>query len=178
MSLNKPKRTLGISLAIALSILIFSVVPLLQLGFYWFVSRQIQLNEDGSFGGVEVLGVADQQLAGQAFIAAIFLLIGIFAWRGRPPFVRILFSGSVALLAAGTIIFTILPLLTSQPNLAEGIDSTFQAGRQLRTIQLAAITLTMIYVLWYMNRWPARAYYRGYYLPEELALLEDKLPQK
>jgi hypothetical protein len=51
-------------------------------------------------------------------------------------------------------------------SIAVGLDSGRALAQQLQVTRIAFSTLIALYVLWYMNRAPARAFYRGAYLPE------------
>ncbi len=174
----KPQRTLGLSLAILASAVLFSILPLLQVAMILLIRQRFQgvslsvpgedavspLAVGGSFSGIE-----DYSLILQAVLGIVFLLIAVGAWRGRPPWIRFAMLASVLVLTGVTVALSLLPLITS-PDLDQGIDSGAAIRRVLLSGRLLLSVLVALYVVWYVNRGPARAYYRGYYLPQP----EDK----
>lgn len=168
---GRPPRTLGLSLAIIVSVLLFSVLPLLQTGAILLLDwrlRQAQLDIGGTdmiAGGGDFRGVDDVLLAFQAISGVIFLVLAVMAWRGRPRWSR-------GALIALVIILTVVSLLnafaglTAQPNASTGIDSGAEFARQLICGRLTLSILIPLYVIWYLNRAPARAFFRGYYLAD------------
>lgn len=170
---QRPPRTVGLSLAIAAAVILFTILPLLQASMVVVV--QLRLNQaaaalqnrpDGTAPiavGGDFLGVSSQALLVQVTGGLLFLIIAIFAWRGRPPVVRWVLMGAVLLLLAMTLVITWLPTLAA-PNLAQGIDSAREVTQALNCARLPLTLLIPLYTLWYMNRGPARAFYRGYYL--------------
>ncbi len=171
----KPARTLGVSLAILASVMLFSILPFLQIAMILILNyrfRQVDLAVPGNSGGVTALaegsnfiGVADASLVVQAALGVIFLVIAFYAWRGRPAWIRFAMLAAVLVLTAVTIAFSIAPIFSS-PDLTQGIDSGEALRQTLLSGRLLLSILVALYVVWYMNRGPARAYYRGYYLPD------------
>ena len=171
----KPGRTFGVSLAIAASVLLFTILPLMQVAMVLLVQYRLHQQPPSLPLGSEELqpiavggdftGVADSALVLQTALGLAFLVIAIFAWIGRPPFVRYLMIAAVVGLTLLTLLSSVLPLV-SQPDLQSGIDSGAGVARSLLASRALLTILIPLYVLWYMNRAPARAFYRGYYLPE------------
>lgn len=169
--MNRPGRPFGVAIAIIAGAFLFSLLPLLQVGMA-LVVRQHFLNaasSGGVFGtfasGGEFLGSgSDSQIGLQTVLALIFLVIAVFTWRGRPAQMRFIYVGAVA---AFTLIklATALSLTAAQPALQDGISSGDDLSRTLAWGQLVLEILVTLYVVWYMNRGPARAFFRGYYLP-------------
>ncbi|MCB9451887.1 MAG: hypothetical protein H6672_10635 [Anaerolineaceae bacterium] len=170
--MEKPGRPLGVSLAIVMSVIWFSVLPLLQVGLVLLIHQRFQNIDFASSGvqpvatGGDFLGVPIWMLAFQAAFGAAFLIVAVFAWRGRPRWMRQALPGAVGLLTGVILIFT-LQQAFSQPDLQAGISSV--DGTSLLKGDFLGSLLLMLFVIWYMNRGPARAFYRGYYLshPEE-----------
>jgi hypothetical protein len=170
----KPTRTFGLSLAILASIMIFSVLPLMQVGVVLLLQTRIQqaataleleegvapLAVGGNFTGVSPLALIAQMSMGIAF-----LIIAIFAWLGRPSFIRQLMMASVLALTGFHTLLT-LATLFAPADINAGIDSGAEIARPLLWLRLALIIFIPLYVLWYMNRGPARAFYRGYFLTD------------
>ena len=173
--MTKPPRTLGISLAIIAGVFLFSCLPLSQVavllslnarqGFEFLPSEQE--NQDlPSIVGTEILELNTMGLVAQAALALGFLAIAVITWRGRPANMRFVFVGLVILLTAGNLI-QLSSLMTAPPPTPQtGMDSSGDLGRTLAVSQLCVTLLIPTYIVWYMNRGPARAFYRGYYLTE------------
>lgn len=173
LSSERPLRPFGLSLAIFASVVLFSVLPLMQIGLVLsvrqhFADQDYQFGEDGAVraaaSGGDVLGIGDAELLLRGLIAGAFLMIAIGAWIGRPRAVRIVMLVAVLALAFGTIALNLLPML-NPPALQEGITSGESFQQPFRTAEIVLTILVPLYVVWYMNRAPARAFYRGYFLP-------------
>jgi hypothetical protein len=169
-SAQKPPRTFGLSLAIILSIVYFSVLPLVSNGFTVLLMQHFSriynsciptetdpLCPTGGMSGLQVN-------YWQVLLAAIFFVVAVFAWRGRPPSMRFIYMFAII----GVTIFNlVLTFSVPAPDPAtQGFDSSQGMNQVLANAQLFANFLVVLYVLWYTNRGPARAFYRGYYLPE------------
>lgn len=164
--MDKPGRPLGLSLAIVLSILIFALLPLLQAGFVLLLRQQFAniefLEEGGAYGG-SIDGISDARLIFSSVSGLLFLVIGVMAWRGKPQIIRYVFVAAVIVITAASIGVSLLTLNASA-TIEQGIDSSGQLGDTLLIFQMAVSVLIAAYVIWYTNRGPARAFYRGYYL--------------
>jgi hypothetical protein len=57
--------------------------------------------------------------------------------------------------------------LLRTPSLEDGFTSADAIFDALRSGEVLLMLLVALYVVWYMNRAPARAFYRGYYLKRE-----------
>jgi len=168
---GRPGRPFGVTLAIIASACLFSILPLLQIGIILMV-RQHFLNMDFQDSGLDLiamggdfLGVSESSLLLQLFLGLGFLVIAILAWRGRPSSVRFALIGAVFVLTALKLVSVVAPFFTT-PDFQAGTSSLDGIMRSLGTGQLILEVLVLLYVVWYMNRGPARAFYRGYYLPE------------
>ncbi len=179
---NRPVRTFGLSLAILASVMLFSLLPLLQVAMVMLVRARVQsmsLDIPGEadavlpmLSGGSFTGVADANLVAQVVLGVAFLVIAVWAWRGRPGWIRFVMLGAVLILTAITIVLSVTPLLAN-PDLAAGIDSGGAIMRVLLSGRLLMSVLVAFYVVWYMNRGPARAFYRGYYLSDPDKAAED-----
>ncbi len=171
---SKPVRTFGLSLAIFASVMLFTLLPLLQVAMIVAVRVRLQslsLDVPGEAAAVTPLsaggsfvGVSDANLVVQAIVGVVFLIIAFFAWRGRPSWIRFVMIGAVVALTALTIFFSVVPL-TADPDLANGLDSSAAIAQVLLSSRMVLSIFVAFYVVWYVNRGPARAFYRGYYLP-------------
>lgn len=169
----RPRRTVGLALAILVSIMWFSVFPLLQTGIILVLDWRLRQSELalGSAGdlpsfavGGDFRGVSDAALWFQTLSALVFLVIGVIAWRGRPKSIRWVMMAAVILLTLVTVLTTV-EALGRDASLEGGIDSGASVAAALLNARLVVGVLIPLYTLWYMNRAPARAFYRGYYLP-------------
>ena len=171
----KPGRTLGLSLAILASVMLFSLLPLTQVALLMAIRNKIQqvdLPVPGETdpvtpiaSGGDFIGVSDANLVIQTIMAVIFLVIAICAWRGRPRWIRLAMWVAVLVLTLITAVQTIAPML-SPPDFSQGFDSGASIAQALLSGRLLFSFLLALYVVWYMNRGPARAFYRGYYLKD------------
>ena len=119
----------------------------------------VPIMSGGDFRG----GITDWHLILQSALAVGFFLLAVVAWRGRPPLMRYVFSGTVILLT----VFTLLPMFWlgagSNQDLSGG--SLDAALRSLGFMRAMMYVVVPVYVVWYLNRGPARAFFRGHYLP-------------
>jgi hypothetical protein len=170
---QKPPRTFGLSLAIILSIIYFTVLPLIYNSYsvlanwrFMQIANSCLPTEDPTcpyFSGIEGFEINYWQV----LLGVIFFVIAVFAWRGRPPSIRFIFMFAII----GVTIFNLVGTFTMPPPdpTTEGFDSSQGLTQVLSNLQLFSNFLVVLYVLWYTNRGPARAFYRGYYLSEPVA---------
>lgn len=174
---NRPPRTFGLIVAIVTSAIMFSFIPLAQVGIVIAIQTHVGAavatipDPSGSDGTMEAFasganfqGAEPARLAVQTILALTFLVIAALAWRGRMPRMRLIYSVSIALYSTLTIVLALQAVL-SPVDISQGIDSGTEIARTLSLLQALTTTLIMLYVLWYVNRAPARAFFRGYYLP-------------
>lgn len=178
----KPHRPLGLTLAIVVGIIFYSVIPLLfTLQLLTVESHLANMESEWQFddetveqiasGGDLTGGITRFDMAIQAGVALIFLIVAFLAWRGKPRIMRHLFVLAVIFTSAVTLFVTVFPSATG--GLSGGsLDSL---TRLLNPTVLIFNVLLPLYVVWYLNRAPARAFYRGYYLPEELEAIQQAL---
>lgn len=163
----RPGRPLGLSIAIITSVMLFSLLPLLQVITLLLLRerfRNVELLETGGAVGSYLVGISDNKLLLQSVLGLAFLVIAVAAWRGKPAHIRNVMVAAVLFLTALTIAFDLSTL--SQPTApGEGFDSSVALTDNLLQARVAASALVGLYVVWYVNRGPARAFYRGYYLP-------------
>ncbi len=173
---TRPPRTFGLALALGASVLIYTLLPLVQVAMVVlpqmaFSAMELPLADDG--GGVgslaaggEIEGIGSEILLLQAGMALAFLVIAVLAWRGRPPWIRFALVAAILLLLAINLA-SALGVALAQPTLLEtGLDSGQSLRRVLASSQVVVTVLVSLYVIWYVNRAPARAFYRGYYLDD------------
>lgn len=182
--MQRPPRPFGVTLAIIASLILFTLFPLVEVGMLLSVRihfANITFQDGGPqpFAmGADFLGIPDSTIFLQAIIALIFLVIAIFAWRGRPPYMRYV----LMLACAGLTLFSIANVVIgqlSQQDFANGISSLDSVLNSLSLGEFVMGFLVTFYVVWYLNRGPARAFYRGYYLQKPIDQLPvDAIPNK
>lgn len=175
---GKPARPFGVTLAILVGVIFFSVLPLSWVGMRVAIEQHVTREQsivlpDGSELTNEGLSevepaFSDEQVVLQVGISVGFLLIAILAWRGKPPIMRHVYV-VVVLAISAVLIFQQLSALGGPDNSGGSMDAVIDVvvcGR------ISGYVLLPLYVAWYLNRAPARAFYRGYYLEDESAALQ------
>lgn len=168
--MQRPPRPFGVTLAVIASLILFTCFPLMEVGMLISVRlhfANLKFADDGTqpFAiGADFLGIPDSKIILQTVIAIVFLIIAFFAWRGRPKVMRYVLMITCALLTLFNILNIVAGQL-SQQNLDAGVSSLDSILNSLSLGQFAVGILVTFYVVWYLNRGPARAFYRGYYLP-------------
>jgi hypothetical protein len=169
--MQKPGRPFGVTLAIIASACLFSILPLLQVGII-LVVRQHFLNMDFQDSGLDMiamggdfLGVPESSLILQSVLSIGFLIICVMAWRGKPALIRFIMIVAVFALTLIKLISVVLAAV-NQPGFQAGTSSMDGLMNSLGAGQLVIEFFILLYVVWYMNRGPARAFFRGYYLAE------------
>ncbi|RMG73770.1 MAG: hypothetical protein D6711_10285 [Chloroflexi bacterium] len=113
--------------------------------------------------GVDIgISLEKREVIIQTSLAIGFLIIAILSWVGKPAFMRHILRISVVLISAVSIYMLL------QPKDAWSGGSLDSLLDQLTAGFIAWYILVPLYVVWYLNRGPARAFYRGYYLTEEV----------
>ncbi len=175
---HTPGRPLGVTLAIVASILVYSILPLLWVGTAALIEQRlnrvseisIPLGEDEvtpiASGGNVDLGAGSTELILQTMLSVSFLIIAGLAWRGRSQTMRYVFLIAVVALSLLMIAMRLTSLLKSDSMGITGgsLDALFNI---LSNSHVLLMILVPLYVVWYLNRGPARAFYRGYYITEE-----------
>jgi hypothetical protein len=170
MSEKKPGRPFGVTLAILLGVMIYTIFPLVNVGYVLLIEnhfRQIDQTvipgqigmaaSGGDFRG----GITDAQIVIQVVVALLFLVVAVMTWRGKPPAMRWVFMAAVL----GWAIFSVAMTVITQSNTDTSGGSLDALGEVLDTLRLSVTSLLVpLYVVWYLNRGPARAFFRGYYL--------------
>lgn len=173
----KPGRPLGLSLGIFFCLMLYTFAPLAMLGIHLYINDKFYDMEDmvitlpdgtemeSIMAGSDANLVTPERLIIEGGLSLIFLMVGMLAWLGRPRHIRYVLLAMVVGLAginAVAIIIDLMRPITLNDGYSSGnaLASTFNMGR------LIANVLIPLYLAWYINRAPARAFYRGYYLPD------------
>lgn len=143
-------RPLGLMIAIAATGVGYGLLPMFPLLLsLWTNLTQRLAGIDFIGGSVGWLGVS---------LGALTLIACVAAWIGRPRGVRLFLIGMVWI----QVIFNVARLiasLSSAPTLPE-VGGTFLSGVPTLICQAPLLTLVPLYVTWYLNRAPARQFYR------------------
>lgn len=168
---HRPGRTLGISLAIVLSVIFYTILPLIQVGFTWYLRQRTRQNDlfgvgtsiDTIGGALGFASVTNTDLLLRSVPALLYLIIAVFAWHGKPALIRYLMIGAIFILLLWYGSLTYWQAVEDRQVRAYS-STAFEAV--LRNSYYFFSGLVAVYCLWYMNRGPARAFYRGYYLQD------------
>jgi cytochrome bd-type quinol oxidase subunit 2 len=175
---RKPRRTLGLSLAILTSVFLFSLLPLMQAARLLTLRArltQIEGTPQPVASGIDYLVGSETEVWIRAALGIVFLGIALLAWRGKPAGIQKTMTIAIVVLTLITIGFTIVPLI-ARPTLEAGLNSGQPVTAAWLASQLCAAILIPLYALWYLHRAPARAFYRGYYLPNPAESMPSKPP--
>ncbi len=151
LNADRPLATFGLRLGLMVTFMLLGVAPIIK--FY----VAIRLNAGESDVALGVPYDIWSQAVGLG--SGLTLLATILAWRGRPPAIHWIFQVIVILNMAAIIVEAIVRYNSDCPNcvIQFSQDVINRAFRYLIPVQIA----TLIYVLWYINRSPARAYYQN-----------------
>ncbi|MCS6872061.1 MAG: hypothetical protein NZ571_11450 [Anaerolineae bacterium] len=143
-------RPLGLMIAIAATAVGYGLLPMFPLILTMWTSLTRRLEGIDFIGGsIGWLGVS---------LGAITLIASVAAWIGKPRGVRLFLIGMVWI----QVVFNVARLiasLSSAPTLSE-IGGTFTSPTAALLCQVPLLSLVPLYVTWYMNRAPARQFYR------------------
>ena len=173
---QKPSRPFGVTLALITCFVMFVVLPVIEVAFVMGVDNMMTFDEVGR-SGLNVIGIEQfgSQMILQSASALGFCILIVMAWLGRPANIRLIFSAAVASLGILTIVSQIIPRLMTSSTV---LDSTRDFNQSVLIFYLIMTIFITLYSVWYLNRWAARAFYRGYYLPEdieEMKRIEEEL---
>jgi hypothetical protein len=147
-------RPLGVSIAILATAALYCILPIFPV----LLLVIVVLRRPG-----DLSDLAGQFLGGplgwiSALIGIITLIVCVFAWIGRPSRSRWTLIGLVWLATALRLIQTAQALSTHSSIGVVG-GSGDAVTRSVALCQLPMLILVPLYITWYMNRAPARAFY-------------------
>lgn len=145
-------RPLGLTLAVAATALVYGITPLVNLYFLWRVGDTAEGELD--LGGI---GITTWDWI-SALLGAVILMVCILAWWGRPSWIRFVLMGLLLLLAVINL-YRIVEVITTTIDPLEGGQAK-EIQQNLFTCWLPGLLLVPLYVVWYLNRAPARAFFR------------------
>jgi len=146
------RRPPGLMLALLATAALYGLAPLLEA--YFLHRLDATAEEAFLLGGVTVTTWTWIQ----AVYGVLMLLVCGLAWWGRPPQIRFVLTGLLLVLTAVTF-YRIIETWTAPQNPIFGGQLQTTLRGYLRC-QLPAMVLVPLYVTWYLNRAPARAFYR------------------
>ena len=146
------KRPLGLLIAVIATALVYGVGPLIYpILFIAFVVRK-----GGPPSGVDSSNLAVVQ---SVVVGVVVLLLCLSAWMGRPRWGRLALIGVVWAV-------TIFQLVSVIGSLSARAAPDNQVGGDLLALvkpaqycELILLVLIPLYITWYLNRAPARAFY-------------------
>jgi hypothetical protein len=170
----QPRRPFGVIMALMSGVFVFSVIPLLMIGTILYLATYVQSDASGGMSGLEFTDMTYQPLLLPGIAALVYLLVAIWAWRGKPSTVRFIFP----LITAFYCVVTWSLLTTPSPVAEQAVDSSSEFAEIASQVYLIAMVGVTVYIAWFMNRWSARAFYRGYYTKRDLDLLQSNQPRQ
>lgn len=151
---NRVFRPLGLSLAIAAGSILFGLWPLVKFYVAWRWNRGFE--EDGAILGALIPFDWITILTG--FLGVCVLISAVWAWLGKPPQARFVFQGLIlitTLVLIGETYFRV----TSPDETYNAIYPLEQSLSSALQCQVPLQILLTLYIMWYCNRAPARAFY-------------------
>ncbi|MEW6580614.1 MAG: hypothetical protein AB1435_15655 [Chloroflexota bacterium] len=145
-------RPLGLTLALAATAALYGVVPLLEA--YFLTRLDATAEEAFLLGGVTITAWTWLQGA----FGALVLVVCALAWWGRPPQIRFVLVGLLLVLTVITF-YRVVEAVRAPADPIFGGQAQSALRGYLRC-QLPGLIVVPLYVLWYLNRAPARAFYR------------------
>jgi len=151
-------RPLGLTIAIFSAAILFSAWPLVKLYMAWRLQADNNAADEENFLFTASSTIPLDTLTVVTGLLGLGVLVSaFFAWWGKPPRIQYVFQALVILTTVTLIGESIYRAVGAQNLLQEPIA---QAIDSLSRCQIPLQVLTALYVVWYCNRAPARAFYR------------------
>lgn len=151
MSEPRHRRPPGVSLALAAVALLYGIRPLLEAALYY----RLDATADEALipGGIEV----SVWSGFEGVFGGVMLALCVLTWRGRPARMRWALIGAMLALTG-------VNLVRISQAWGAPVDPVFggqvqSALRNALLCQLPLMVVVPLYVTWYLNRAPARAYF-------------------
>lgn len=138
-------KPLGLSIALVLSALLYGLMPLAEAIFFLVLRMRTHRELEPRAWLLLVSGI-------------IFLILMIPAWLGRPPKIRPVLSMAVVGFSVLRLVFVIIEL-SNRPENGPIQDSGTAPSNASNLSLLLIYVLVPLYIVWYLNRHPSRAYY-------------------
>jgi hypothetical protein len=148
---ERVRRPLGVTFAVLATALWFGIFPLIKL--YFLIRLGNVVEDNGMSSGVEITTWNYIETS----LGLVILALCVLAWLGRPSWIR---YGLVAAIAVPTLI-TLYQIFHT---LSEAVDPIFggpeeEAWRRVLGCQVPGLLIIPLYVAWYLNRAPSRAFF-------------------
>ena len=150
---TRTRRPPGVSLAIAACAILFGILPLMEVYFLQRIAASAE--EAFLIGGLEI----STWTWLEAIFGAVVLIVCIFAWWGRPPQIRYILMAVILFPTIANLLRIVQAMTTDNDPIFGGQGQS--AIRSLLNCQLPGLIIVPLYVVWYLNRAPARAFFRG-----------------
>jgi hypothetical protein len=150
---DRVRRPLGLTIAIVATAIFYGLLPLSFLYFLWRVDATAK--EVFIMGGVDIPTLI---WLGGVFGGAT-LIICLMAWLGRPSWIRFVLVGCILPQTVFYLYWTVRAMTTPEDPVSGGLVQSTTRGFLSSCIG-PGIIMVLPYVLWYVNRAPARAFYR------------------
>lgn len=165
----KPRRPFGVILALVGGVFVFSIIPTLMIAVLAYLANYVRMDVEGGVSGIDFAGANFQPLLVPLLLAILYFALAVWAWRGKPPVVRFVFPLVTAVYCVVTWALLTIPQNT-EPEIYDSASDLAQTASSLYILVMIGVT---IYIAWFMNRWSARAFYRGYYTKRDLKLMQE-----
>ncbi len=146
------RRPPGVTLVLVAVAVLYGLRPLLEAALY----HRLDATADEALipGGVEL----SVWTTLEGVFGAVMLALCLLAWLGRPARIRWALIGAMLALTAANLV-RIAQAWRVEPDPVFG--GQVQSGlRSALLCQLPLMVLVPLYVIWYLNRAPARAFFR------------------
>ena len=149
---ERVRRPPGVTLALVAVALLYGVRPLLEAALF----HRLDATADEALipGGITISVWTSVEGA----VGGVMLILCALTWIGRPPRIRWALIGAMIALTAVNL-FRIIQAWGTTPDPVFG-GQVQSALRNVLLCQFPLMVLVPLYVVWYLNRAPARAFFR------------------
>jgi len=101
----RPPRPFGLTLAIMVAWLLFTLIPLAITALVFYINQYVY--RDAFTGAMSGFALTNFQVLPfvVVIVAAVLMgFVGLFTWRGRPAFMRVVFPLTVGVYTAITVL--------------------------------------------------------------------------
>lgn len=142
-------RPLGLTIGIMAAFVLFGFWPLIK----FYIAYRLNSGEDMFM----ISGFPYDTWTKAGGVAGVLIMSSaIFAWIGKPPMMRWMFQ--IFVLASGIILIGSELYPSNEPATVVGLGSMNDVADTAKRL-IPTYFITLIYILWFMNRAPARAFY-------------------
>jgi hypothetical protein len=150
ISTRRRARPVGLTLVLLMCFLLYTALPLLSVLYPLLIVQRFEA--DGGIAGAEFTGGQTVQTV----LSAVFGVVLVLAWLGRPRWIRWALLAMLVLQAALVLVNGFIIL--SQP---PGWDAMSDLQRSLQPVFMPSAVLLALGIGWYINRAPAVAFFTG-----------------